>query len=179
MSVSERKQYKSVRKFRTSCGLKIDIPSNDDHMATLVKQTAIIFTEIQKIDGKSIIYAYKDRRPMHSIPSPKDIPSSFALYKGFFFGVQYRSDKGIAWCSIWLDHDKPIQEILVDMGQWSPLNESRIFEKALQIKHTIFLLWSNGRMDKETLHNVTCSAIATLTDKKYNFAFALMENYYI
>ena len=176
MSVSERKQYKSVqRKFRTYCGLKIDIPSNDDPMATLVKQTANLFAEIQKIDSKAIIYAYNDRLPMHSIPSPKDIPSSFALYKGFFFGAQSRSDKGIAWCSIWLGHEKPIQEILIDMGQWSRLHGSRVFEKTLQIKHTkkeYFLLWSNGRMDKDTLLDATHSAIATLTDKKYNFAFA-------
>ena len=155
--------------------MKIDIPANDDPMLTLIKQTALMFAEIQKHDPKAIIYAYNDFLPMHSIPSPKDIPPSYVLYKDFFFGAQSRSEKGVTWCSIWLGHETPIQEIIVNMGQWSRLHGSRIFEKSLQMKHTkkdYFLLWSAGKMNKEILHDATTEAIKTITNKKYNFAFA-------
>lgn len=60
-------------------------------------------------------------------------------------------------------------------GQCSRLDGSRIVKKALQMKHTKndhFLLWSTDRMDKEVLHDAATTAIKTITDKKYNVAFA-------
>lgn len=90
MSVSESKQFKSVqRKYRTYCGLKFDVPENVDPMPPLVKQTALLFTGIQKHDPKAIICAFNDFLPTHSIQTPKDIPYSYILYKDFFF-----------WCTV-------------------------------------------------------------------------------
>ena len=38
MSKTERKQYKQIqREYRTYCGVKIDVPDNDDGTATMIK----------------------------------------------------------------------------------------------------------------------------------------------
>lgn len=92
----------------------------------------------------------------------------------FFVGAQSRSEKGTVWCTIWLGHEKPFSEILGNVGIWSRLHGSRVFEKALQVKRSVkdyFLLWSTSKMDKEVLHSAVTAAIASITKKKYKFAF--------
>lgn len=136
MSISERKHVKAIqRKHRTYCGLKIQIPDNEDPMVTLVRHTALLFEQIQIVDPKSIIYAYNDNAPSHAIKTPKDIPTSYVSYKEFFVGAQSRTDKGTVWCTIWMGHEKTFHEIHGNVGIWSKLYGSRIFEKALQVKN--------------------------------------------
>ena len=57
MSQTERKQHKQIqREYRTYCGVKIDIPDNDDDTTTMIKQNALFFTELRHIDPKAITY---------------------------------------------------------------------------------------------------------------------------
>ena len=176
MSTTERKQYKQIqRNYRTYCGIKVDIPDNDDALATMIKQTSLLFTELQRIDPKVLIYAYNDEVPIHALRSPQDIPDNHISFREFFINAYPRESKGFIWASIWLGHHKPMKYILENMKLWSKTKSSLIFVKPLQVKRSVrdyFLLWSTGRMDKDKLHDATSAAIASLTSRKYNFAFS-------
>ena len=146
MSVSERKHVKAIKlKFRTYCGFKIEVPDNEDPMGVLVRHTATLFEQIQLVGPKAIMYAFHDNVPTHAIKTPKDVPTSFTIYKDFFVGAQSRSEKGPVWCTVWMGHAKPFSEIMSNVGIWSRLHGSQLFEKALQVKKSVkeyFLLWS-------------------------------------
>lgn len=61
MSKTERKQHKQIQlEHCTYCGVKIDIPDNDNGTTTMIKQTAMLFSELQRIDPRVIIYAFND-----------------------------------------------------------------------------------------------------------------------
>ena len=176
MSKTERKQYKQIqRDYRTYCGVKIDIPDNDNAAHTMVIQTAMLFSEIQRIDPRAIIYAFHDEVPIHAIRTPEEIPDNTVTFREFLLNANPREYKGFIWATIWLGHDKTITFILENMKFWSKMNSSLIFAKPVQVKNPVreyFLLWSTGRMDKDKLHEAVTKAIASLTNKKYKFAFS-------
>ena len=176
MSKSDRRQYKQIqRDYRTYCGVKIDIPDNDNATHTMVIQTAMLFSEIQHIDPRAIIYAFNDAVPIHAIRTPEEIPDNTVTFREFFLNAYPREQKGFIWATIWLGHDKTMAFILENMKFWSKMNSSLIFAKSLQVKNPVreyFLLWSTGRMDKDKLHEAVTKAIASLTNKKYKFAFS-------
>lgn len=176
MSKTERKQYKQIqREHRTYCGVKIDIPDNDNATQTMVVHAAMLLTEIQRIDPRAVIYAFNDEVPIHAIRTPEEIPDNIVTFREFFLNAYPREHKGFIWATIWLGHDKTMKFILENMKFWSKMNSSLIFAKPLQVKNPVreyFLLWSNGRMDKDKLHEAVTRAIDSLTTKKYKFAFS-------
>lgn len=166
MHETERKQHKQIqREHHTYCGIKIDIPNNDDANATMIKQTDLLFTELQRIDPRAIIYAFNDEISIHALRSPQDLPDNIITFPDFFLNVNPRESKDFLWSSIWLEN----------MKIWSKMKSSLIFAKPLQVKKSIrdcFLLWSTGCMDKDKLHKAITAAIKTLTPKEYKFAFS-------
>jgi len=135
VSKTERKQHKQIqRNHRTYCGIKIDVPDNDDANTTLLKHTALLCTELQRIDPRSIIYAFNDEIPIHALRSPQDLPDNIITFREFFLNAYPRESKGFVWSSIWLGHDKPMNFILENMRIWSKMKSSLIFAKPLQVK---------------------------------------------
>jgi|GEM_PF-3693808 len=176
MSKTERRQHKQIqRAYRTYFGVKLDIPDNDDGTTTMIKQTALLFTELQRIDPKAIIYAYDDDIPIHAIRTPQDLPDNNITFREFFLNAYPREQKGFIWTTIWLGHDKSTDFILENMKIWSKMKSSLIFAKPLQVKKSVrdyFLLWSTGRMDKDKLHDGVTAAIKSFTKTQYQFAFS-------
>ena len=81
MSKTERKQHKQIqRDHRTYCSIKIDIPDNDDANATMIKQTALLFTKLQQIDPQTIIYAFNNDIPIHALRAPQDLPDNIITF---------------------------------------------------------------------------------------------------
>ena len=145
MSKTERNQYKQIqREHRTYCGVKVDIPDNDDAHTTLIKQTAFLFTELQRIDPRAIIYAFNDDIPIHALRSSQDLPDNIITFREFFMNAFPRESKGFVWSSIWLGHDTPMKFILENMKIWSKMKSSLLFAKPLQVKSQYVIIFCSG-----------------------------------
>ena len=78
------------------------------------------------------------------------------------------------WFQVWVGHNESTKNLVVNMKYWSKENDTYLYKKRLQEKHTVkdyWLMWSTERMNSERLHDEVSQQIKLLSPKKYTFCF--------
>jgi len=84
------------------------------------------------------------------------------------------NEGGFSWFQVWIGHDDSPENIITNIKHWSIENETAMYKKRLQEKHTVkdyWLLWSMERMDTNALHDRVTQIIHQISSKKYQFSF--------
>lgn len=171
----EKKMVKKIKRpYSTYYTLKLKVHKNDNAMTEIVSAASKWFAGIQDVDKDVVIYGFKDLKPTHGLLKPSDIPQNIVAFKEFFLGANPIGDEGYVWTNIWIGHALETSDIYANFKFWLKKNETAMYIKKLQEKHTIrdhFLLWSTSEMCPTVLHKEITRQIAKITKEQYKFAF--------
>ena len=174
-SPSKKKQSKInlTRNYNTYFSIKLKVEKG---IATkqLLKSLKTFFDQLYEIDPQIAIYEYDPAIPSKAILNPKNLPNDYAVMKTFFNNINVKPNGGHSWFQIWIGHDEPVDNLLINMKHWSSENDSYMYKKRLQEKYTskeYWLLWSTERMDPEILKEQIDDITMKIENKKYNLSF--------
>ena len=173
---SNKKQTKVnlTRNYSTYFSVKLKVEKGNVPTKQLTKAIKSFLTQLQLIDSSIIIYNYEAETPTEVIIKSKNIPNEFNKMKMFFNNIDIKPNGGHTWFQMWIGHDEPADNLLVNMKYWSSENDTNIYKKRLQEKFTskdYWLLWSTERMNSECLKEETTSIINKITNKNISFSF--------
>ena len=140
----------------------------------LSKSLKTFFEQLYEIDPEIAIYEYDSQIPSKAILNVKNLPNDYAIMKTFFNNINVKPNGGHSWFQMWIGHDEPVENLLINMKHWSTENDSYIYKKRLQEKYTAkeyWLLWSTERMDPEVLKEQIDDITMQLEKKKYQLSF--------
>ena len=162
-----------TRNYNTYFSVKLKVEKG---IATkqLSKSLKIFFDQLYEIDPQIAIYEYDPITPAKAILNSKNLPNDYAVMKTFFNNINVKPNGGHSWFQMWMGHDEPIENILINMKHWSSENDSYIYKKRLQEKYTakeFWLLWSTERMDPEVIKEEIDQITMKSENKKYNLSF--------
>ena len=175
-SKSNKKQTKVnlTRNYSTYFSVKLKVEKGNVPTKQLTKAIKSFLVQLQLIDSSIVIYNYEAETPTEAIIKSKNIPNEFSKMKMFFNNINIKPNGGHTWFQMWIGHDEPADNLLVNMKYWSSENDTNIYKKRLQEKFTskdYWLLWSTERMNSECLKEETTSIINKITNKNFSFSF--------
>jgi len=166
-----------IREYNTYFSVKVKVDKGAVTSKQLLKALKTFFTQLYLLDSNIAIYEYEAVNPSKAILKVKDIPKDYSIMKKFFSNISVKPNGGHTWFQMWIGHDEQIENILIDMKQWSSESDSHLYKKRLQEKFTAkdyWLLWSTERMDTEAMKD---EIDVLLTKKIVNKMFQLSFNF--
>ena len=173
-STKKQTKIRIARTYDTYFSIKLKVEKGKVPTQQLVKALKKWFSQLLIIDPTCIIYGYENEIPTDAIMKSKNIPTDISIIKKFFSNISVKPNGGFSWFQVWIGHDDTPENIIVNMKNWAIENETVIYEKRLEQKHTAknyCLMWPMERMDTEVLHDRVTQIISQITSKKDHFSY--------